>query len=289
MSTRLRQPFVRPGGRASIRSSRPAVQGAPSGTERQPSSGGGSEPAVRGRIPLPRKAGPAGATRPRGGFAVWMTGAKFGRRNPDRIANGSRETGGRAWRTRPEPAEAPRGAVTFETGSRSDRAPCREVPTSISVLRTIRNVMPISKEMGLVRAPHTSAGRVPTVQGYRVFVDDLLAVKPLHSNEVRRLAGDLEVEVRAAPGPQEVVEAASRMLSEFTRFVGVVTVPRKSHEHLRHVEFLPLSGRRVLVVLVLNQAGGSEPHHRDRSDLYRERARAGRELSEYPLRGPRSR
>ena len=118
---------------------------------------------------------------------------------------------------------------------------------------TIRNVMADLEELGLIRAPHTSAGRIPTVQGYRVFVDDLLAVQPLGSAEVRRLASDLEVEVRAAPGPQEVVEAASRMLSEFTRFVGVVTVPRKSHEHLRHVEFLPLSSSRVLVVLVVNR------------------------------------
>ena len=118
---------------------------------------------------------------------------------------------------------------------------------------TIRNVMADLEEMGLITSPHTSAGRVPTVQGYRVFVDDLLAVKPLQSDEVRRLADDLELESRAAPGPQEMVRAASRMLSDFTRFVGVVTVPRKSHEHLRHVEFLPLSGNRVLVVLVLNQ------------------------------------
>ena len=118
---------------------------------------------------------------------------------------------------------------------------------------TIRNVMADLEEMGLVTSPHTSAGRVPTVQGYRLFVDDLLAVKPLHSKQVQELADGLETEVRAAPGPQEVVEAASRMLSEFTHFVGVVTVPRKVHEHLRHVEFLPLSGRRVLVVLVFNQ------------------------------------
>ena len=136
----------------------------------------------------------------------------------------------------------PVGSRTLSRGSNLDLSPA-----------TIRNVMADLEEMGLIRSPHTSAGRVPTVQGYRVFVDDLLAVQPLGSGEVRRLAGDLEVEVRSAPGPQEVVEAASQMLSEFTRFVGVVTVPRKSHEHLRHVEFLPLSGNRVLVVLVLNQ------------------------------------
>ena len=136
----------------------------------------------------------------------------------------------------------PVGSRTLSRGSNLDLSPA-----------TIRNVMSDLEEMGLIRSPHTSAGRVPTAQGYRVFVDDLLAVQPLGSNEVRRLAGDLEVEVRSALGPQEVVEAASRMLSEFTRFVGVVTVPRKSHEHLRHVEFLPLSGSQVLVVLVLNR------------------------------------
>ena len=136
----------------------------------------------------------------------------------------------------------PVGSRTLSRGSDLDLSPA-----------TIRNVMADLEEMGLIRSPHTSSGRVPTVQGYRVFVDDLLAVQPLQSDEVSRLAGDLEVEVRAAPGPQEVVEAASRMLSEFTRFVGVVTVPRKSHELLRHVEFLPLSGNRVLVVLVLNR------------------------------------
>ena len=136
----------------------------------------------------------------------------------------------------------PVGSRTLSRDSNLDLSPA-----------TIRNVMADLEEMGLIRSPHTSAGRVPTVRGYRVFVDDLLAVQPLESDEVSRLAGDLEVEVRSAPGAQEVVEAASRMLSEFTRFVGVVTVPRKSHEFLRHVEFLPLSGSRVLVVLVLNQ------------------------------------
>ena len=118
---------------------------------------------------------------------------------------------------------------------------------------TIRNVMSDLEELGLIRAPHTSAGRVPTVQGYRVFVDDLLTVRPLRSLEVERLANDLDAEIRTGAPTKDVVEAASRMLSEFTRFVGVVTTPRTSHEQLRHVEFLPLSGNRVLVVLVLNQ------------------------------------
>lgn len=118
---------------------------------------------------------------------------------------------------------------------------------------TIRNIMADLEEMGLIRAPHTSAGRVPTERGYRVFVDDLLTVKPLRSGEVRHLANDLAHEVKTAAGSQEVVEAASRMLSDVTRFVGVVTIPRRSQELLRHVEFLPLSENRVLVVLVVNQ------------------------------------
>lgn len=118
---------------------------------------------------------------------------------------------------------------------------------------TIRNVMADLEELGLIHSPHTSAGRVPTAQGYRVFVDDLLTVQPLRSAEVERLANDLDAEARTAAGTGDAVEAASRMLSEFTRFVGVVTVPRPSQECLRHVEFLPLSGNRVLVVLVLNR------------------------------------
>ena len=114
---------------------------------------------------------------------------------------------------------------------------------------TIRNVMSDLEELGLIRSPHTSAGRVPTAQGYRFFVDTLLTVKPLREREVSelrlRLHPDLDM--------QGLVSSASSLLSGITRMAGVVMVPRRELMVLRHVEFLPLSESRVLVILVLNE------------------------------------
>ena len=114
---------------------------------------------------------------------------------------------------------------------------------------TIRNVMSDLEEMGLIRSPHTSAGRVPTVPGYRFFVDSLLTVKPLQSNEVRRLQTQLDPE-RQEPG---LITVVSHLLSEVTHLAGIVTVPRQPELRLRHVEFLHLSENQVLVILVVNE------------------------------------
>ena len=114
---------------------------------------------------------------------------------------------------------------------------------------TIRNVMADLEEMGLVRSPHTSAGRVPTVSGYRLFVDSLLTVKPLESSELSLLRQSL-----AARGDvNEVISVASQLLSEVTRMAGVVTLPKRELVSLRHIEFLPLSNTRVLVIFVTNE------------------------------------
>ena len=114
---------------------------------------------------------------------------------------------------------------------------------------TIRNVMADLEEMGLVRSPHTSAGRVPTVSGYRLFVDSLLTVKPLESSELSLLRKSL-----AARGDvNEVISVASQLLSEVTRMAGVVTLPKRELVSLRHIEFLPLSNTRVLVIFVTNE------------------------------------
>jgi heat-inducible transcriptional repressor len=114
---------------------------------------------------------------------------------------------------------------------------------------TIRNVMADLEEMGLVVAPHTSAGRVPTPKGIRLFVDALLKVKPMTDAEIRRLQSEMEA-VRSGDG--DVLGSASTLLSALTRMAGVVTVPRRPHASLRQIEFLPLSERRILAILVID-------------------------------------
>jgi heat-inducible transcriptional repressor len=113
---------------------------------------------------------------------------------------------------------------------------------------TVRNIMAELEDRGLVRSPHTSAGKVPTNLGLRFFVDSLLAVQPLGEEQIHRL----ELELNPDLSPQELVESASNLLSHLTRMTCVVTLPRRDQIALRHVEFLRLSGDRVLVILVLN-------------------------------------
>ena len=121
---------------------------------------------------------------------------------------------------------------------------------------TIRNVMADLEEMGLIHSPHTSAGRVPTVSGYRLFVDSLLTVKPLHSSELSQLQSSLLADADKA---SDVVSKASKILSEVTKMAGVVTLPRREAVALRHIEFLPMSNTRVLVIFVTD---GEEVHNK---------------------------
>jgi heat-inducible transcriptional repressor len=114
---------------------------------------------------------------------------------------------------------------------------------------TIRNVMADLEEMGLVCSPHTSAGRVPTVRGYRLFVDTLLQIKPLNNEEESHLRRQFIQEY----DNQRLLEQTSSLLSEVTHLMGVVMLPRGDSKALRHVEFLSLSEKRVLVVLVFNE------------------------------------
>jgi heat-inducible transcriptional repressor len=110
---------------------------------------------------------------------------------------------------------------------------------------TIRNVMADLEDLGLIASPHTSAGRVPTARGYRLFVDTMLTarqVDPAHP--------DPEVGAILTPDqPQRVIAQAASMLSSLSHFVGVVTAPRKASV-FHHIEFLRLGERRVLVILV---------------------------------------
>ncbi len=114
---------------------------------------------------------------------------------------------------------------------------------------TVRNIMAELEDRGFIASPHTSAGRIPTEQGYRVFVDNLVTFSPLEQRQLEQLTGALSSD-KTAP---ELVDAASRLLSDFSRMTGMVVVPRRRLGTLRQVEFLPLAGRRVLAILVLNQ------------------------------------
>ena len=116
---------------------------------------------------------------------------------------------------------------------------------------TVRNAMAELEERSFLRSPHASAGRVPTAQGNRFFVDTLLQVREdLDDAELAVLREELNPDRNAG----ELLQSASGLLSAITSQAGVVTVPRPAQQPLRQVEFLPLSGDRVLVILVLNQS-----------------------------------
>jgi heat-inducible transcriptional repressor len=108
---------------------------------------------------------------------------------------------------------------------------------------TVRNVMADLEELGLIASPHTSAGRVPTPRGYRLFVDTLLTVRPLEIH-----AGELQDRI-TADQPQRVLAHAAQVLSSLSNFAGVVMTPRRASV-FGQVEFLRLSDRRVLLILV---------------------------------------
>ncbi|HET7674701.1 MAG TPA: heat-inducible transcriptional repressor HrcA [Gammaproteobacteria bacterium] len=115
---------------------------------------------------------------------------------------------------------------------------------------TVRNVMADLEEMGFVSSPHTSAGRVPTVKGYRFFVDTLLEVHPPSDEEITQLRDRLLAD---DDSPQVLLTSTSNLLSGITRMTGIVTLPRHENLSWRQIEFLPLSENRVLTILVLNQ------------------------------------
>ncbi|NOT18014.1 MAG: heat-inducible transcriptional repressor HrcA [Sulfuriferula sp.] len=110
---------------------------------------------------------------------------------------------------------------------------------------SIRNVMADLEAMGLVSSPHTSAGRIPTVQGYRLFVDSLMTVQPLNNLEIDQLEAQLHPD-----DPQRVVAHASQLLSQLTQFAGVVMIPRRRNAAFQQIEFMRLGEKRVLLILV---------------------------------------
>ncbi len=109
---------------------------------------------------------------------------------------------------------------------------------------TVRNVMADLEDLGLVASPHTSAGRVPTARGYRLFVDTLLTVEPLRVEQTEEIQEQL-----GAEQPHRVLATAAGLLSQLSHFAGVVQTPRRS-SRFRMIEFLRLSERRILLIIV---------------------------------------
>ncbi len=111
---------------------------------------------------------------------------------------------------------------------------------------TVRNVMADLESHGLIHSPHTSAGRVPTAAGYRLFINGLLHADPAtcaNAEQIKAMLGE--------PGdPKRMLQQVSKALSQFTSFAGVVSMPDSESTHFKQIEFLKLSGNRVLAILV---------------------------------------
>ncbi len=111
---------------------------------------------------------------------------------------------------------------------------------------SIRNILASMEDVGLLAAPHSSAGRIPTAQGYRLFVDSLLKIKPLAEGELSRLRNELP----AGAGTHALLGNTSELLSAMTHFVGMVSVPKREEFAFRQIEFVALGPHRVLAILV---------------------------------------
>ncbi|MEO8409698.1 MAG: heat-inducible transcriptional repressor HrcA, partial [Propionivibrio sp.] len=110
---------------------------------------------------------------------------------------------------------------------------------------TVRNVMADLEDLGFIASPHTSAGRVPTARGYRFFVDSLLTMHPLDSEKIHAIEGQLK-----PAQPQALFNSASHLLSGLTHFAGIVLSPRRQTPTIRQIEFVSLSPKRILLILV---------------------------------------
>lgn len=169
----------------------------------------------------------------------------------------------------------PVGSRTLARDSRLELSPA-----------TIRNVMADLEDLGLIRSPHTSAGRVPTAQGYRLFVDTMMTVREPTATDIERINADIATETDVST----LLARTSNMLSEVTKLASIVMVPRPDHQSLRQVEFLPLSDNRVLAILVVNErevqnriihtARSYGPSELEQAANYLNQAFAGKEIDQ---------
>jgi len=116
---------------------------------------------------------------------------------------------------------------------------------------TIRNVMSDLEGLGFISSPHTSAGRIPTSKGYRFFIDRLLELQPVDSNEIASIK---ETVSQTKSSNKDLATNVSTILSAITQLAGIVTVPKKHKSTLKEIDFIPLSEQRVLAILVINDS-----------------------------------
>ncbi|MCH9781346.1 heat-inducible transcriptional repressor HrcA [Methylophilaceae bacterium] len=128
----------------------------------------------------------------------------------------------------------PVGSKTLSASSDLDLSPA-----------SIRNIMKDLEDAGFVSSPHTSAGRIPTNKGYRLFVDSLVTVQSLDDIEISSLKNQL-----IASDNKHLISSAANTLSELTKFAGIVMIPKVKKIKYKHIEFIGLSERRVLVIIV---------------------------------------
>ncbi len=114
---------------------------------------------------------------------------------------------------------------------------------------TIRNIMAKLEDMGLVDSPHTSAGRIPTEAGYRFFIDSLLEVDNLAQSAQQVISQSFSTDKTSS----DLIHSATDILSRVTHLAGIVSLTHTAPAEVRHIEFMKLSDRRVLVILVINQ------------------------------------
>lgn len=121
---------------------------------------------------------------------------------------------------------------------------------------TIRNVMAELEERGYLKSPHTSAGRIPTEKSYRLFVNNLIKASPTNYQDALHA---IKQQFNPNQTSNELIKSASHMMSNLTHLAGIVSAPKRPSSRLRHIEFLTLSNKRILTVLVLNNR---EVHNR---------------------------
>lgn len=121
-----------------------------------------------------------------------------------------------------------------------------KLPTMGVSSATVRNVMSDLEELGLITAPHTSSGRIPTAQGYRLFVDSMIRSSTLTHQAIEQLTSKFERET----DPEVLIAHASDVLSELTQFAGVVVSPNQSVTRFKQIEFMPLGESRMLAILI---------------------------------------